>query len=184
MKDPDISELEKEEFEALKQRLQDSLDVQDKSVAEKLDEIRDKQTDRLEGPDYFLDLPVIRVLEREFWRSGCLLSENVRNYVRDGKGFLTADGQLLDYSEWHSSVYGFASVALSYLIHPVFLVFIVQVGHRLGEDAEGSLGEVLNEVPYFMAGSAAAGLLFEVGLDRSLQVGDSLSLLLNLAGIA
>jgi len=125
----------------------------------------------------------LRVLEREFWRSGCLLSETVRSYVRDSKGFMTQDGELLDYSEWHSVVYGFGAVALSYLIHPVFLLFVVQVGHRLGEDAEGSLGEVGNEVTYFLAGAGSAGVLFEFGLGISLQVQNSLNLLLQLAGV-
>jgi hypothetical protein len=72
---------------------------------------------------------------------------------------------------------------LSYLIHPVFLLFVVQVGHRLGEDAEGSLGEVVDEVPYFLAGAGSAGVLFEFGLGMSLQVQNSLNLLLQLAGV-
>jgi len=180
----DISGLDPEEFEDLKKELKAQLDGQDKDVEEKLEELRRKQKKRIEdSPAWFLDFPGLRVLEREFWRSGCLLSESVRSYVRDSKGFMTQDGELLDYSEWHSVVYGFGAVALSYLIHPVFLFFVVQVGHRLGEDAEGSLGEVIDEVPYFLAGAGSAGVLFEFGLGMSLQVQNSLNLLLQLAGV-
>jgi len=177
----DISGLDPEEFEDLKKELKAQLDGQDKDVEEKLEELRRKQKKRIkDSPAWFLDFPGLRVLEREFWRSGCLLSENVRSYVRDSKGFMSKDGELLDYSEWHSVVYGFGAVSLSYLIHPVFLLFVVQVGHRLGEDAQGSLGEVVDEVPYFLAGAGSAGVLFEFFLGMSLQIQGSFSLLVQL----
>jgi len=176
-----ISGLDPEEFEELKKELKAQLDGQDTDVEEKLEELRRKQKERIESSAaWFFDFPGVRVLEREFWRSGCLLSENVRGYVRDSKGFMTQDGELLDYSEWHSVVYGFGAVALSYVIHPVFLLFVVQVGHRLGEDAEGSLGEILDEVPYFLAGAGSAGVLFEFFLGMSLEIQGSFSLLVQL----
>lgn len=183
MTDPEekISGLEPEEFEELKQQLEAQLDGKDKDVEEKLRELREKQESRLEESSaWFLDFPGVRILEKEFWRTGCLLSEDVRSYVRDYKGFMTADGSLLDYSEWHSFFTGFATVGLSYAVHPLFLAVIVSVSHRLGEDAKGSLREILKEFPYFLGGAGLGGLVFKYGLGLSLNLSQNIDVIASL----
>jgi len=166
----DVSQLSGDELDRLARKLEAELDSDERSVEEKLKELREKQRKRLEStPGWYIDVLGLRWVEREFWEAGCLLSEGVRKHVRETKGFMSAEGKLLDYTEWHTFVMGFGFLGLSYLVSPWFMLGTLQILRRLGQDAKGSVGEAVNEVPYFVFGNFMAYLLFDEFLGLALD---------------
>jgi len=166
---PPIDDLHPEQFDKLRQRLEKELSGSDKTVEQKLDDIRQKQSKHVLRNMHFRWHP-LKLLERECWGMCCLVSKRFRKHVRESKGMLTAKGELFDYHEWHSLIMGFLLVSLGYLVSPVFLLGVVQVFKRLGEDASGSLSEIFSELPYFLGGCFVSALVLDLGLGLSLSI--------------
>jgi len=92
--------------------------------------------------------------------------------TEESDGLLTKKGRLLDRAEWHAFVLGFTPIGTGFILpSPIGELFIVAELMMLrtgfnkkmrGEDVDGHLGDVMDEVAYTFAASFLAALIFEL----------------------
>lgn len=97
------------------------------------------------------------------------LDEQAEDTV-ESDGFLTSKGKLLSRSEWHAAVLGFAPIGIAYLMpSPLGEFFILAELMMLrtgfnkkmkGEEIDGHLGDVMDEIAYTFAFTFVATILF------------------------
>lgn len=96
--------------------------------------------------------------------------QEIAEGIEESDGFLTSKGRFLSRSEWHATMLGVSPIGLAYLLPtPMGELFILmQLGYlRIGvkkwgrgEELEGHLGDVTEEIAYTITFALLATVLF------------------------